>query len=594
MLCNADEYWAFAKNTKKIQKMFKILLLKTYKNGIIHVSKIKQGCNASCKTNKEGLRFMKKTVKKLTAVGLTLTSVMGLVACGGNKDGGDKTTSKEVKKPEVITIMVDNTVVNENNGAKEFETYLEGLLEKYGDAGKIDLQFTRPDHSGYYDAVARAFNGKESDIPNVVLLSSDYYALYASNGMLWDMTDAWNNSETKKSGRLIEAADKVLSGLLVNGEDGTKSMYGFSPYRGNGCCTYLKKSWLDKAGIDVASVEGKTLTFNEYYDILKKMRDTVGHYVISAPDFISAEAPYTNYLPEFYQKAQYTFYKGADGKYVDGFSQQEMKDALQRIQTAVKDNVIDKASLGQKTSDARDKFYSTDPANESGVFTYWAGTWADTLKTNLESKGLDSELIAINPIKELGTYVERIAPAWCITNSAKNPEGIFKYFIDTMLDGGDVQMAWEYGAKGTHWDDKAETVTLASDPEGKKTKTYTEGQFHFLPSPEKPNTLMKKNHIDPTLALATFGDKEDPGNKAMNDVVKENAKFFDANSSIAVPVPMNETFGNNITDINKTRNEVIAKVALGDWTVDDAMKYYTDTVGAKINEVLESLNEAKK
>ena len=594
MLCNADEYWDFAKNTKKIQKMFKILLLKTYKNGIIHVSKIKQGCNASCKTNKEGLRFMKKTVKKLTAVGLTLTSVMGLVACGGNKDGGDKTTSKEVKKPEVITIMVDNTVVSENNGAKEFEAYLEGLLEKYGDAGKIDLQFTRPDHSGYYDAVARAFNGKESDIPNVVLLSSDYYALYASNGMLWDMTDAWNNSETKKSGRLIDAADKVLSGLLVNGEDGTKSMYGFSPYRGNGCCTYLKKAWLDKAGIDVASVEGKTLTFSEYYDVLKKLRDTVGHYVISAPDFISAEAPYTNYLPEFYQKAQYTFYKSADGKYVDGFSQQEMKDALQRIQTAVKDNVIDKASLGQKTSDARDKFYSTDPANESGVFTYWAGTWADTLKTNLESKGLDSELIAINPIKELGTYVERIAPAWCITNSAKNPEGVFKYFIDTMLDGGDIQMAWEYGAKGTHWDDKAETVTLASDPEGKKTKTYTEGQFHFLPSPEKPNTLMKKNHIDATLALATFGDKEDPGNKAMTDVVKENAKFFDANSSIAVPVPMNETFGNNITDINKTRNEVIAKVALGDWTVDDAMKYYTDTVGAKVNEVLESLNAAKK
>lgn len=594
MLCNADEYWAFAKNTKKIQKMFKILLLKTYKNGIIHVSKIKQGCNASCKTNKEGLRFMKKTVKKLTAVGLTLTSVMGLVACGGNKEGGDKDVSKEVKKPEVITIMVDNTIVNENNGAKQFEEYLEGLLEKYGDAGKIDLKFTRPDHSGYYDAVARAFNGNESDIPNVVLLSSDYYALYASNGMLWDMTDAWNNSETKKSGRLIEAADKVLAGLLVNGEDGTKSMYGFSPYRGNGCCTYLKKAWLDKAGIDVASVEGKTLTFNEYYDILKKMRDTVGHYVISAPDFISAEAPYTNYLPEFYQKAQYTFYKGADGKYVDGFTQQEMKDALQRIQTAVKDNVIDKASLGQKTSDARDKFYSTDPANESGVFTYWAGTWADTLKTNLESKGLDSELIAINPIKELGTYVERIAPAWCITNSAKNPEGIFKYFIDTMLDGGDIQMAWEYGAKGTHWDDKAETVTLASDPEGKKTKTYTEGQFHFLPSPEKPNTLMKKNHIDPTLALATFGDKEDPGNTAMTDVVKENAKFFDANSSIAVPVPMNETFGNNITDINKTRNEVIAKVALGDWTVDNAMKYYTDTVGAKVNEVLESLNEAKK
>ena len=30
---------------------------------------------------------MKKTVKKLTAVGLTLTSVMGLVACGGSNAG---------------------------------------------------------------------------------------------------------------------------------------------------------------------------------------------------------------------------------------------------------------------------------------------------------------------------------------------------------------------------------------------------------------------------------------------------------------------------------------------------------------------------
>ena len=33
---------------------------------------------------REVYKFMRKTVKKLTAVGLTLTSVMGLVACGNN------------------------------------------------------------------------------------------------------------------------------------------------------------------------------------------------------------------------------------------------------------------------------------------------------------------------------------------------------------------------------------------------------------------------------------------------------------------------------------------------------------------------------
>ena len=167
-----------------------------------------------------------------------------------------------------------------------------------------------------------------------------------------------------------------------------------------------------------------------------------------------------------------------------------MQDALQRIQNAVKDGVIDKATLGQKTTDARNKFFSTDASSESGVFSYWAGTWANTLMTNLKSKGLPTDLIAINPIKELGTYVERIAPAWCITTSAKNPEGIFKYFIDTMLDGGDIQTAWEYGAKGTHWDTKAETVTLQGKED--QGKEYTEGTFHMLPSPEKPNSLMHR------------------------------------------------------------------------------------------------------
>lgn len=534
---------------------------------------------------------MKKTVKKLAAVGLTLTSVVGLVACNKSGDSGNndnKTTN--VTKPTKINIMVDGTVVTEDNGGNEFEAYLEGLLENYGDAGKIDLVFTRPPHSSYYDSVANAFNGTNK--PDVVILSSDYYALYSNQDMLWDMTDAWNNSVTKNSGRLISAADKILKGLMVQGADGKEHMYGFSPFRGNGCCTYIKKTWIEKAGLKVEDVQGKTMKFDEYYDLLKKMKSsTESAYVISGPGFISKEAPYTNYLPEFYQKANFTFYKDASGKYVDGFSQKEMKDALQRIQTAVKDGIIDKATLDNDTAAARNKFYSTDPKSESGVFTYWAGTWAENLRTNLETKGMSGELVAINPISELGTYVERLAPAWCITKEATNPEGIFKYFIDTMLDGGDIQIAWQYGAKGTHWDTKAETVTLKDDKEGKNTKTYTEGTFHFLPSPEKPNTLMKKNHIDPPLALATFGDKKDPGAAALSETATKNAEFFNTCCETAIPLPMTDVLGENSGDIDTARREVITKVALGEWSVDEGMKYYTDTVGSSVEKVIKSLNE---
>lgn len=526
---------------------------------------------------------MKKTVKKLAAVGLTLTSVMSLAACGNKTPEGPangSVSAKEVTQPKSFTVMVDNTVVAETNGGKEFYAYLKTLL---GD-GTIDIKWIRPDHSGYYDAVGNAFNATDS-MPDVVLLSADYYALYASSGYLWDMTDAWNASETKNSGRLIKTADNVLNALQVAGLDGQKRMYGFSPYRGNGCCTYVKKTWLEAAGHQVSDIQGKTLTFDEYYKILKDMQQAKNSVVISSAGYIGSEAPYTNYLPEFYQKAQYSFYKAADGKYVDGFAQKEMQDALTRIQTAVKDGVIDKESVNNSTANARDKFY----ADNSGVFTYWAGTWADTLKTQLEVKGLDSELIAINPIKELGTYVERIAPAWCITTHAENPEGIFKYFIDTMLDGGDVQTAWEYGAKGTHWDTKEESVTVKGKED--KPTEYKEGEFHMLPSPEKPTGLMKKNHIDPILALATFKNGTDPGAKAMTDVAKANGEFFANNSTVAVAVPYTEEMADNISDINKQRNIIVSKVANGEMSAADGIKEYQSKVGNKVDEVLKSLNK---
>ena len=517
---------------------------------------------------------MKNTVKKLAAVGLTLTTVMGLVACGSTAKQ-ETTTRAEIVKPTGFSVMVDGTVVKETNGAQQFYEYLNSLN------GQLDIKWIRPDHSGYYDSVANAFNSVDTR-PDVVLLSSDYLTLYAANGFLWDMTDAYDNSATKASGRLVPGADKLMEALKVGGEDGALAMYGFSPYRGNGCVTYVKEQWLKDIGMTAADVSG-TLSFTQYYDMLKKMAAKEGKTVISSAGYITAEVPYTNYLPEFYQQAQYTFYKNSAGQYVDGFTEQAMKDALGRIATAVKDGVLDKGSVTYSTTNARDKFY----ADASGVFTYWAGTWAETIRQNLASKGLPDTCIAIKPIKELGTYVERVAPCWAITADAKNPEGIFKYFMDTMLDGADIQTAWEYGAKGTHWDTKAETVTI----KGKESAgvTYTEGQFHMLASVETPTSLQSKNFIDPTLALATFvSPAGDPGKASVTKLASDGETAFNLESQVAALLPMTDKLGAYIVDINKERNNVIAAVANGTQTVDAGMAEYNSKVGALVKEVLDS------
>jgi len=534
---------------------------------------------------------MKKTLKKFAAVGLTLTSVMSLVACGGKKENKEKETVDwaSVEKPGKFTVMVDGTVVKESNGAQAFYDYYASLTG-------LEIEWKRPEHSSYYDSVKNAF--ASGDIPDVVLLGSDYLANFASNGYLWDMTDAWANSATKSSGRLTDIAESVQAANIVAGPTGEKALYGFSPFRGNGCCTYIKSSALTAAGYDPSTVASKQMTFDEYYTMLKRIQSTSKNqnYVISCSGFVAGgnsgtpEAPYTNYLPEFYQDANFTFYYDESAKeYKDGFQQKAMENAMGRLKTAVADKVLDKASQNQSTSDARNKFYSKDATTESAVFTYWAGKWANTLQTSIANK--EDKLIAILPIKELGAYTERLATSWCITYQAYEDgkaEGIYKYFIDTMLDGGDVQVAWEYGAKGTHWDDVAcEAYTI-----GKKTYgPYKEGEFHLLATPEDSTKQMSKNHIENILACATFGDKTDPGNAVENATVTENYKMFNANCKVATPLTATEVLNNNITEINTKRLEVLSQVVLGEKSYADAMADYKKQVGAKVDAVIESLNE---
>ena len=521
---------------------------------------------------REVYKFMRKTVKKLTAVGLTLTSVMGLVACGNNGASTENKSTVDwanVEKPEAFTVMVDGTVPQMEEWGDKFDEQLKELTD-------LDFTVTRPDHNSYYDAVANSMLDA-SAMPDVIILSSDYLALYASQGLLWDMTDAWNNSATKASGRLIADAEKIMQANYVRGVDGEKALYGFVPTRGNGCCTYVKEAWATAAGYTKADLQ-KQMSYDEFYTMLKKMKAAKGvDYVISAPGFYSKEAPYTNYLPEFYQNAQFTFYYDqAEGKYVDGFSAKEMKAALQRIQDAVKDGLINKESSTKTTATARNDFKSSDVKTESGVFTYWAGQWAETLRSYLKTAGLDDSIVPILPVKELGKYAERLSPSWCITSHAAETgkaEGIFKYFLDKMLNGGDIQTLWEYGPKGYYYNVK------------------DDGSFEFLGKKTNPKTKYSKAHLDCNLVLAGYADgKKDPGKADQPANVIESSEMFFKNSQLVDSPAMTEEVGKLIGDINTQRYTVVDKVARGEWSVDEGMKQYTDTVGSKVDAALKSLN----
>ena len=386
------------------------------------------------------------------------------------------------------------------------------------------------------------------------------------------MTSAWENSETANSGRLIGVADSIVNSWKVAGPDGEKRIYGMYPARGNGTVSYVKATWAKAAGYTKDTLPKN---WAEYQDFLKALKEANGGKApVMSPGVISGEAPYVNYLPEFYQDAYPDFiYDEASGQWIDGFTTDAMKAALERLAWGYGEGLINSDAITKtSTSDVRNMYY----ADDFGIFNYWAGTWAYNIKNNLGKNGLDDECWVIPAIEENGGYYERLSPMIAITSACENPEGVFKYFIDTMLDGGDVQMLWMYGVENVHyeWNEDGKTITgLATEATAGTEKI----------------TKTTKNLFEANLKLASFAGN-DPYVSA-DAVIEDSFALFDATAKMAPPVNMTDVYNECSSEIWTYRKEIVAKVTMGEWTVDEAMAYYEDNCADMIADVLDSFNK---
>ena len=547
---------------------------------------------------------MKKMTKKAVSLGLVATMALSMTACNSATGNNDSTTTAapettteatssnattetttpaetttqaaEVVKPDKITVMWDGTVFKEgDNYAQEFYDALSAQLG-------VDIEWIRPDHSTYAEQVGIAFTDK-STLADVVILPSNYYASYAAQGNLWNMTDAWLNSDTYNSGRLIDAAQNIIDSWYVTGPDGEKGIYGMYPARGNGCVTYVNAALAEAAGYTQDTLPK---TWAEYQDFLLKLKDVTGAAPVLASGLITDEAPYVNYLPEFYQDAYPDFYYDETaGAWVDGFATDTMAAALDRLAWGYANGVLDSQILeAPSTSDVRNKFYT---GQSTSVFTYWAGTWAYTITTNLEKNGIDTGIWALEPIEEMGAYYERLSPMICITSACENPEGVFKYFIDTILDGGATQMLWQYGVEGVHYEVQEDGTIKGLPTQATKGKKKDDGS--------SAETLTKKNLFEAQLKLAEFDPAVypdgDPGYAStVTDEAKASFKLFDAGSKAAPVINSTEVSQQYSSTLQDTKKKLVAAVTQGTMTGAEAVEQYKSECGAISDAILESFN----
>ncbi|MCD8038511.1 MAG: extracellular solute-binding protein [Lachnospiraceae bacterium] len=480
-----------------------------------------------------------------------------------------------------ITMVVDGTLTaTTDSGQAE-------LVEQWEAAVGIPLDIQQLDHSGYADAVGRLF--ASGDYPDVMIMSADMFKQYEQTGLLWDMSDAYENADFQSR--------MTLPAINANLYTDDGALYGFSPAYGNGCVSYVKQSWLDAVGINADDIK----TYDDYYNMLLAFHegDPDGNgvngdtYGVVAAGFVGSEAPYINYLPEFWQDAYPAILQDEDGVWYDGFQTEETKAALLRLQQAYQDGCIDPETLTASTKIAREKWFSNDQTGSSGVLTYWAGTWYQTLTNNLIKNEVDSDLVQLAPIEEItsswGGYLNREAPVWVIIDSGDETrnQAVFDAFIETMMDGDVVQTLWVYGAEGVHWSTEAESFTTNPGTENETVYEYADGEFHLKQSPTDSNTVWSKNLIDPALMVCELTN----GYVSQTELQAAGNEFFTENCVDAPTSPSSETYTNESGTIYDAKLAAVTSVVVEGGDVDAAMETYVATVGSIIDQCLAELNE---
>ena len=123
--------------------------------------------------------------------------------------------------------------------------------------------------------------------------------------------------------------------------------------------------------------------------------------------------------------------------------------------------------------------------------------------------------------------------------------------------------------------------------ENEKSYSYEEGEFHLKPSPNDPNSVWKKNYIDPALTICELTN----GYSSQTDLAAEGNRFFTENSVDAPVSPVSETFTNETGTIFDAKLAVITKVVVEGGDIDEAMQGYVDTVGSIVDQCLAELNQ---
>ena len=485
-------------------------------------------------------------MKRILLFPVVLLIVVAMVFAGGSKEASGE--------PTIQLASADNTYGLSTDPDLQ-QSITDLIKEKTG----VNVEPIIPPLSSYSDKIATLVNS--GDIPDVFGIAQAMVKVpqMATRGQILDLTDYIANSEKIKS--IIP--ESVLAIPDIGGRN------YFVPYNyPKSKALFIRQDIMDQYGINLSS----TPTTEEFLTEMSKLNGT-------------GIVPFT--FPKWIDNFQF-FYNsfGAwggiylkDGKYVDGFQEPEMREALAYLHELYEAGVLNAEFITTENSQMREKVYTAQSAGDIDYVTNYINYFQQTAAAG---KPTEMHVIyaLIGPNGDGGTLNEATQTAFCISAKTKNPDEAFKV-IETIVSDPELYAAFfGIGREGYHYTlgENGEIVPTdkASNSGYKYTLNYLSDSFINYDLDNLPYTL-----DDNTLT----------GIRRQREIIDEGGNYLGPNHSSDVPVGVSDEYDRVSPSIKSTRESIAAKIVMGSVTLDEGMAEY-ENFWNSINgpEILDELN----
>lgn len=383
-------------------------------------------------------------MKKLTAILVCLTILMGLAAVPALAEGG---------KP-VLTVWVPENLRIEDYNTNQMTLWLE-------EQGNFDLNMvTQPAGADYITKINMALTaGNIEDLPDVIVCENGKFSdtqvwEWAQAGSVIPLTEYYNNPGLAVN--ILAAKERTGSDYTqqITSPDG--NIYGVATLNQSYGNEYPDKMWYSKTWMETLGAQVPTTT-EEFYELLKKVRETDlnGNGKADEIGLVGTFGDGKNYNGWFNYLMNAFVYSGDkwyrtvnDGTVGVAYATEEWKEGIKFLRKLFKEGLIASESL---TMD-NDQFKALMNSEDQVVFAM------DYYAPDMLTAGGDrvTEYRVIAPLSgpsgaHYATFAQSAANiTFIVTANCKNPEAAFR--LGDLMSSEKIGITQRWGAEGSEWD----------------------------------------------------------------------------------------------------------------------------------------------